>query len=308
MDRIWRHLHTPFELCPRARGLHECQWQVFDADRAGCTRCSYVHVCNRGDCNLIQTEESMVCDITGYCVVTKNFVLGQYSDCIAYQGSTTTCETSRVSLDEIERIVRHLLMSASAVECRRLNMQKFQARLSACIQSAVFEGQQCAIRIVEASLSAVGQRIDVPLTLPTAIMLLLVDVCAKEICRLVSVGYFRMGIQVRPSDFRDIVVGLLFLMRTGIVAHGVVVLRRVPLLMHLLPVENMLCKMFQIQSKTVTDVENKYKMHIRQCTREALLAVGFDATTQKHAASSPPDAHHTVLACLLSLQSSGGCS
>lgn len=301
MDCVWRHLHMPFELCPRARGLHECQWQVFDADRAGCMRCSYVHVCGRGECALIQTEEAMVCGITGCCVVSKNFVLGQYSDCVAYQGGAITCETSRVQLSEVSGVVRHMLVSAPAGLCRQHNQHKFRTRLLACVQAAVCAGRQ-AILAIEESVSTVNQRIDMPLALPTAVLLQLADVCAQEICTLMSVGYYRMGMQVRPSDFRETVVGLLFLMRTGITAHGVRVLRRVPLLMNLLPVENMLPKMFHLQSKLVTDVENKYKMHIRQCTRESLLAAGFDLARRQPPASAP----HTELACLLRLPPSGG--
>lgn len=302
MDRIWRHLHTPFELCPTARGLHQCEWQVFDADRAGCTRCSYVHVCSTDECRLIQTEEAMVCDITGLCLVTKNFVHHQYSDCIAYQGSATTSETSRVQLGEIRKVVGHILASAEAAQCREQILEKFHSRMFSCLQSALISPPIHgvgpvkvinAIEVIEQSLLTVCQRIDLPLNIENICLNQIVDVCAKEICVLMSVSYYKLGMQIRPTDFCDIVVGLLFLMRTGISAHGVCVLPRFALLTSILPVENMLPKIFGMSSKTITDIENKYKMHMRQMSRENLLAVGFNLD-HKHFTS-----HYTVFSCLL---------
>lgn len=309
LDRIWRYLHTPFELCSRARGLHECEWQVFDADRAGCTRCGYIHVCSRTECNLIQTEEAMVCDVTGLCLVTKNFVQHQYSDCIAYQGGATTSETSRVQLSEIRKVVGHILTSVAAERCRALILDKFHSRMFSCMQSAVLSAQTqrvCsaqainAIDVLEQSLFIVCQRIDLPLRMETHTLNQVVDVCADEICMLMSVSYYKLGMQVRPTDFCDIVVGLLFLMRTGISAHGVCVLPRLALLTSMLPVENMLPKTFGMSSKTITDIENKYKMHMRQMTRGNLLAVGFNTDHKQF--TSP----YTALSCLLQRSATAG--
>ena len=64
-------------------------------------------------------------------------------------------------------------------------------------------------------------------------------------------------------------------MRTGINVHGVFVLPHIPRLVNLLPIENMLPKIFHLESKIITDVENRFKMHIRQLSRAALVAAGF---------------------------------
>lgn len=278
MDRVWRHLHTPFELCAAARGLHVCEWQTFDADRAGCTRCSHVHVCGADSCNLVQTEEAMVCDITGLCLVPKNFVQGQYSDCVGYQGAATTSETARVQLSEVRKVVQHILASDGAATCRARMVDKVNARLYGCLQAALgAPGAPCnAVEAIELSIFNVCQRMDVPRVLPAADMARVVDTCAREICMLMSIAYHKLRMPTRPSDMRDCVVGLLFLMRTGITVHDVCVLPRLPLLRFALPIENMLPKIFGIQSKTVTDVENRYKMTIRQLSRQQLLAAGFD--------------------------------
>lgn len=225
----------------------------------------------------------MVCDITGLCLVTSNFVTHHYSDCVAYQGSATTSEYSRVQLSDVLMIVQHILTSHISSSCRAHVKEKFQSRMLHYIQASIFAGQTSAISIIEESMSTVRQRIDLPQTIPPVEMRQLCDLCAREICSLMCVTYYKMGMQLRPSELREMVVGLLFLMRTGISAQGVIVLKRVPVLAGLLPVENLLPKVFALPSKIITDIENRFKMHIRQFSREKLLAVGFsdspDTTT-----------------------------
>jgi hypothetical protein len=277
-EETWRYLHWPFELCVLARGQHECVWQVFDADRAGCLRCAFIHKCSAETCRLLQTEEAMVCDVTGLCLVTKNFVQKQYSDCVAYQGSSTTSESSRIELNEVHKVVRHLLCSEQSTRCNTRLMNKFNSLLYHQLQHHCMQNPTettNAIETIESGLHSVCQRIDLPLCMPLAETELLVDACAQEICTLMSICYNKLRLHIRPSDVQDMVVGLLFLMRTGITVHGVCVLPPIPRLVNLLPVENMLPKIFNLQCKTITDVENKIKMQIRQQSRTTLLAAGF---------------------------------
>lgn len=307
MDRVWRHLHTPFELCAAARGLHDCEWQLFDADRAGCRRCSYIHVCSADSCSLVQTEESMVCEITGLCLVPKNFVQSQYSDCVGYQGGATTSETARVQLGEVRKVVQHVLASDRAEACRARTLEKVHARMHSCLQAAIASAGADlfnAVAMIEGSLSAVCQRVDIPCALPAADMARVVEACAREICMLMSIAYYKLRMPTRPSDMRDNVVGLLFLMRTGITVHDVCVLPRLPLLRFVLPIENMLPKVFGIQSKTVTDVENRYKMNIRQLSRQQLWAAGFNGVQHEHTLIS---SCYTTLSCLLPRSPAAAC-
>jgi hypothetical protein len=310
MDRVWRHLHAPFELCAAAHGLHECTWQTFDADRAGCTRCSYIHVCSADSCSLVQTEEAMVCEITGLCLVPKNFVQGQYSDCVGYQGSDTTSETARVPLSEVRKTVQYILASDRAETCRARMIEKVHARMHSCLQDAIARAgtDTCrmynAVEVIEQSLFNVCQRVDIPCVVPAADMAHVVEVCAREICMLMSIAYYKLHMPTRPSDMRDNVVGLLFLMRTGITVHDVCVLPRLPLLRFVLPIENMLPKVFDIQSKTVTDVENRYKMNIRQLSRQQLLEAGFNSIQHQNTLLS---SCYTTLACLLPHSPAAAC-
>lgn len=235
----------------------------------------------------------MVCDITGLCLVTSNFVTHHYSDCVAYQGSATTSEYSRVQLSDVLMIVQHILTSQISSSCRTHIKEKFQARMHHHIQSAILAGHRSAISIIEESISTVRQRIDLPQNMSPVEMLQLCDLCAREICSLMCVTYYKLGMQLRPSELREMVVGLLFLMRTGISAQGVIVLKRVPALTGLLPVENLLPKVFALPSKIITDIENRFKMHIRQCSREKLLSVGFSDSRDTTTFTGT----HTKLAC-----------
>ena len=277
-EDTWRYLHWPFELCVGARGQHECVWQVFDADRAGCLRCSFIHRCSTDTCNLVQTEEAMVCDVTGLCLVTKNFVQQQYSECVGYQGSSTTSEISRIELAEVRKVVHHILSSRQNTQCRVRLIQKFNTMLYHSMHHYSIHHMSettNAIDLIEAGLGSVCHRFDLPLIIPPAQTTLVVDTCTQEISTLMSICYYKLRLHIRPSDIRDIVVGLLFLMRTGINVHGVCVLPHIPQLVNLLPIENMLPKIFHLESKIITDVENRFKMHIRQLSRAALVAAGF---------------------------------
>jgi len=293
IEDTWRYLHWPFELCTAARGYHKCEWQVFNADRAGCLKCSSIHRCSPETCQMVQTEEAMVCEVTGLCVVTKNFVQQQYSECIAYQGEATTSESARIEISHVRHIVQYILSSEKASQCRlrltqRLNNLLFhsiQLHSTAPISATTSNTpsvQSNVIEVIEAAIDSVRHRIDMPMSLSPADMSRVVHACTQEICSLISICYYKLHLHIRPSDMRDVVVGLLFLMRTGIYIHGVCVLPRLPRLLNLLPVENMLPKVFDLQCKVVTDIENRFKMHIRQQSRSKLLSVGFGDEVQMH--------------------------
>ena len=69
-------------------GNHICEWEIFDTSYAGCLLCGSIHICNYEDCKrnntVVETEEAMVCTITGLCL--RNLVEDNiFTDTCNYQ-------------------------------------------------------------------------------------------------------------------------------------------------------------------------------------------------------------------------------
>jgi hypothetical protein len=75
---------------------------------------------------------------------------------------------------------------------------------------------------------------------------------------------------VSPHVF---VVGVLYLLRVGLVAQHIVLLPQERTLFYLLPCENLLEQFFDIKCKCITEVENIVKLHTRMLSKEQLTRI-----------------------------------
>ena len=82
---------------------------------------------------------------------------------------------------------------------------------------------------------------------------------------------------IKPMELRMYVVGLIYLMRSGVSIYNIQVIPCVPYLVYLLPTENLLENIFAYKSKHITDIENKFKFFFRQMSHETLLKLGLHA-------------------------------
>ena len=80
-------------------------------------------------------------------------------------------------------------------------------------------------------------------------------------------------------------VGILYLMRTGVVVRGTRVLHLIPALRDTLPPESALQTHFGVRCGAVTETENLVKMAARSLSRAQLAALGADAL------DAPPGSH-----------------
>jgi len=87
--------------------------------------------------------------------------------------------------------------------------------------------------------------------------------CAQHIARCLR------GLDLRPCAHKrvSLVVGLLYLMKQGLVIHGIQWLPRCPSLAHCLPHETCLEKGFKLSTKLVCETENEVKLVLRQRSR-----------------------------------------
>ena len=85
-----------------------------------------------------------------------------------------------------------------------------------------------------------------------------------------------MHVVLPPVKTHGFVIGLLYLMRTGVqMWDSIEVLPRVPELRVCLPLESQLHSLLKLSTKIVTESENIIKLSFRSHTRAALVVMGF---------------------------------
>ena len=86
---------------------------------------------------------------------------------------------------------------------------------------------------------------------------------------------------VTDTKLRPTTIGLLYMLRNGIVVHELVVLPRLPLLERLLPLESHLDVLFGVKAKCITETENVVKIIFRSVTKQQLIDAGVARTACK---------------------------
>ena len=97
-----------------------------------------------------------------------------------------------------------------------------------------------------------------------------VDVIHKHICLINSMC---SGI-ITEAKLKSTTVGLLYMIRQGIIVHELVVLPRLPNLDAVLPLESHLDVFFGVKAKCITETENVVKIILRNVTKQQLIDAG----------------------------------
>lgn len=79
---------------------------------------------------------------------------------------------------------------------------------------------------------------------------------------------------ITEAKLRSAAVGLLYMLRQGIIVHELVVLPRLKRLEDILPLENHLDVLFGVRAKCITETENVVKIILRSVTKQQLLDAG----------------------------------
>jgi hypothetical protein len=79
---------------------------------------------------------------------------------------------------------------------------------------------------------------------------------------------------VTEVKLKTTAVGLLYMMRQGIVVHELVVLPKLPALEYMLPLESHLELFFGVKAKCITETENVVKIILRSVTKQQLIDAG----------------------------------
>lgn len=111
-----------------------------------------------------------------------------------------------------------------------------------------------------------------PLKLPHCDRLGISEWCTECIHRHIMLLNSACDQIITVQKLRPTVVGLLYLMRNGIVIHDVVVLKKLPVLTHILPMEIHLLQFFGVQNKCITQTENIAKEVLKSLSAGMLTA------------------------------------
>jgi len=264
MHGIWKRVRGPF----RAVDCAAHRWERFDADRAGCLACGSEHHCkpNTVDstCPLASLDDgSVCCTVTGYCPPVVRYSTEEYVDHFVPQERRAAAASPTLEQDVLD-VVEWFLLSAATRACKHDELTRTVTRACVLVVKALKEHKlEGAHRLpcLPTALARVmhvlrPQRIAAPRRALCAF-------CAQHIARCLR------ELDMRPCAHKrvSLVVGLLYLMKKGLVIRGDQWLPRCPSLGHCLPHETCLEKGFRLSPKLVCETENEVKLVLRQRSR-----------------------------------------
>ena len=274
-EHAWHKLRSPFVLPTASIGFHECEYETFDMGLAGCLLCGRVHRCSQQLCaRLVQIEDATVCEITSCVVHTHNLVANQFDDTAMLRKPGGGARTQPCLHDDVERFVRLLLTSPQSAEAHRMQLAKMTGKLRGLVLASADE-HALVLALLESSMARLQSTRVMPSSFHAAQREVLVASASQHIAFLLASTRARMPHMLRGLETRTLVFGLLYLMRTGISAHSVCLMPALASLVHLLPNESFLPKLFDFKAKHITKVENRFKFILRHCCVEDIQRMGF---------------------------------
>jgi hypothetical protein len=264
MHPVWLRIRGPFRClhCP----THS--WERYDVSAAGCLRCGCEHRCANSvadsTCPLVTLDDGGVCcPITGYCPPVVRYAKSEYSEQFVPQEAPSCPDTNLHQ--EVHGITEWFLLGGVTRACKQEEMNRSLNRF-ACVVIKTLKQQKleptqrtraqlpCIPSVLAQSLHTVRlQRIMSP---------------SKELCSFCAqhITKCMLALKITPPPHRRVhmVVGLLYLMKQGLVIQDTQWLPRTPTLTHCLPHETCLDKTFNLSMKLVCETENEVKLVLRQ--------------------------------------------
>ena len=281
-DEAWRLLRMPFVLPVSAKGLHACVWELFDLDCAGCLLCGSIHRCGPEACvHVAQTDDSVVCLITGVCVQPKTYADHEYSEnVIVFASAAERMEHVETRMRLVEAYAQEFLTSNDAEKLARYEHQRKLHKYHALIARTLREERhvdlvhiiQQGVHLYTDNIFDVRQRSRIAHT------------CSKAIQRTICVSQGSLGLTIKDSELRSFVFGMIFLMRNGVTMQNIQLLPCILPLRQILPSENNVGRFLKFRSKYITDTENKFKFlfrHISQSKLHGLHLIDDDLASNK---------------------------
>jgi hypothetical protein len=274
---LWKKLRSPFALTSRMKSLHTCQWENIEIDVLGCLTCGAIHHCHADTCEVVHTSDSTVCVISGVCVKTKNFKQEDFCDRVApYCFCLNSLPAKRiVSESTVYLYINEILCSEKTRQSFHIDVRReFQKLLlkfthmleNKSVQESLQHGDKtCSIiHIVEQIFATNGKKAEMLCCYNEALRMEYVEAVVPKITRILNFYQMHCQKSIKPMEVKTYVVGLLYLMRSGVIVNNHQVITKIEILQCLLPSENLLETIFGFKSKNITDIENRFKFFFRQ--------------------------------------------
>jgi hypothetical protein len=266
MHIYWQSIRGPF----RKLYCTDHKWEQYDVQHAGCLLCGYMHECSpsmcENKCPLVTLEDGGVCcTITGFCASVVRYSDKEFMPTVCYShlGSEEK-KGGQVNYEEVLNYVRWFLMGSTSVKCKADEIQKNLAR----IQGTVIK------LFKQHKLDQAGHEKH---TLPCLCTVLsgavhankpkFVESATEELCGFCAYHIAKCIRSLNLANFQNrklnLVIGMLYLMKQGLVMRNVQWLPRASGLQHCLPHETSLEKTFKLSMKLVCETENEIKLALR---------------------------------------------
>lgn len=116
-----------------------------------------------------------------------------------------------------------------------------------------------------------------PITNPTDVLRRSLAVkCAADIFKFTASMTHANAPFISTTDPKSLVIGLLYLLRSGLVHKNITILPRYRILSFVLPPENFVA-VFGVKGKIITETENIIKCYLRTLSLESVQTIGYEA-------------------------------
>ena len=267
---VWKRLRGPFHMI-QCLPPKKHRYEVFDCNQAGCLDCGEHHTCSASvstntNCPLEQQDDgSCTCCITGLSLPGLVPATHEFFDHCHFDIPSTRYEyhdNMEKNVQEVEFVLREFLYHKNMRNCKirenKKKLQRFTVNLTRILKHfKIHYPMQIpnlalilphAIRISNMTLSVLPSEATIKAIVPP------ITRCMLDLGENVS---------DRPS----MIIGLLYLMKSGLVLNNSIWLQKNSGLIHVLPHENSLERFFGISIKTICETENEVKLLLRQRNR-----------------------------------------
>jgi len=260
---IWKCVRGPFRII-------KCQnhfWERYDVQKAGCLKCGAAHVCKvhlcDNECPLEKLSDcSICCTITGFCIPTLRHSDNEYVEGVSYAQVKDHTKINQVTIDEVLALVKWFLLSNFSLACKKNEINKIISRAHAT-SVKIFKQQKMNLSSTPKQacfLTAFAQTMHhLKLKSFSRANHDLCLFCAQNITQCLNKLQLA-NVQNRKSN---LVLGMLYLMKQGLVIQNTQWLPRVPELASCLPHETNLDKVYKLSMKLVCETENEIKLALR---------------------------------------------
>jgi hypothetical protein len=279
--KLWKSLREPFRV---PASVHRCRlrdWELIDCDVAGCLMCGRVHKClDTVNCPTVAEEGRHICEITGFYARRSVFADDEYLDTVANVTVQHVPVVRHIELAQIEAWVEQLLCSDDARASIAHELAKREARAKTVFIKLAkrAKAERRPLNVVDLCTQTAHAMAAVrrPSFLAKEDAAALAHACTRHVDRFCRSFLDTLRCTPPSVKMHGFVVGLLYLMRTGLVLCGnVEVVPRVEELAAALPSENHVKVIFKMSTKIMTEVENFIKFTIKPFSRDRLLEMGF---------------------------------